>query len=144
MLIPIHLDFQYDWAREIADTGVDYIIGSHTHSLQPYDYVTNSEGKRIPIIYSMGNFMAHQKKDVSQDSLILKIVLGRDSSGNVVLKSDSYIPCHIFETFMGRDYTVVPVTRPFNGDLTSKYFSQAYYRIKKAVGGKLTALGWLD
>lgn len=143
LMITIPLTYQYGWAQEIADAGVDYIIGSHTHSLQPYDVITSADGRSVPVIYSMGNFLAHQKKDVSQDSMILKIVLGRDSEGRVVLKSNSYIPCHIFEIFMGKDYTVVPITKPYSGDLTSRYFAPAYDRIKKAVGSKLSPLGWL-
>lgn len=140
--LPIALDFQLKWAQEIADAGADYIVGSHTHSIQPYDVIKSADGRNVPVIYSMGNFVSHQKKAGTNDTLILRVTLTKEG-GKVVLKNDGYIPTKIFEVFMGKDYVVIPVVKPYCGDLESKSFSEAYYRIVKAVGWKISVLGWL-
>ena len=134
---------QVVWAQELADAGVDYIIGSHPHALQPYDRITARDGRIVPVVYSMGNFVSHQKKVVTKDTLILRIKLGRDSNGKVVLKDEGYIPCRVFLTYDGRDYAIVPVVRQYNGGAYSSYFAPAYERITGIMGEKLKVLGTL-
>ena len=91
----------------------------------------------------MGNFVSHQDKVVTKDTLILRIVLKRNSSGKVVLGEEGYIPARVFKTFMDADYVVVPVVMPYNDGIRSSYFQPAYERITKVIGGKLKVLGTL-
>jgi len=60
-------DSQREWARLIADAGADAIIGSHPHVLQPMEVINSSDGKNVPVYYSLGNFMSAQTK---QDNLL--------------------------------------------------------------------------
>ena len=137
----IPLDRQYQTAQELADAGVDYIIGSHPHAVQPYDVLTSTDGRSVPVIYSMGNFVSHQKKDVSKDTMILRIVLVRDENGSVTLKKEGYVPARMHVSYKGRSYTVIPLTYPYRKDNMSDEFLPAYTRITKVVGGKLAVMG---
>ena len=137
----IPLDRQYQTAQELADAGVDYIIGSHPHAVQPYDVLTSADGRSVPVIYSMGNFVSHQKKDVSKDTMILRIVLVRDENGSVTLKKEGYVPARMHVSYKGRSYTVIPLTYPYRKDNMSDEFLPAYTRITKVVGGKLAVMG---
>ena len=38
------------------------IIGSHPHVLQPVEYITNEDGSRTLVAYSLGNFISNQGK----------------------------------------------------------------------------------
>ena len=134
---------QYIWAQELADAGVDYIIGSHPHALQPYDILTSADGRQVPIVYSMGNFVSHQEKVVTKDTLILRIVIEKTEDGRVYLANEGYISCRVFKTFFGKDYAVVPVVTPYNGGIYSQYFGPAYDRITQIMGDKIAALGSL-
>ncbi|MBO6060825.1 MAG: CapA family protein [Clostridia bacterium] len=134
---------QIIWAQELADAGVDYIIGSHPHALQPYDILTASDGRQVPIVYSMGNFVSHQKKVVTKDTIILRIILKRDENGKVYLAKEGYVPGRVFLTFAGRDYAVVPITSPYNGGYSSGYFAPAYERITGVIGPKIAIMGEL-
>ncbi|MBO4562855.1 MAG: CapA family protein [Clostridia bacterium] len=134
---------QYIWAQELADAGVDYIIGSHPHALQPYDILTAADGRQVPIVYSMGNFVSHQEKVVTKDTLILRIVIEKTEDGRVYLANEGYISCRVFKTFFGKDYAVVPVVTPYNGGIYSQYFGPAYDRITQIMGDKIAALGSL-
>ena len=141
VMIKIPLDFQYEMAQELADAGTDYIIGSHTHSLQPYDIITSSDGREVPCVYSMGNFISHQKRQVSMDTVILRLTLTRNSQGRVVIKDEGYIPCLVFESFEGHTYAPVPVVKPYNNGLSSDSFYPAYQRITAVMGSKLRVIG---
>lgn len=50
-------DFQTYYAQLFADLGVDLVIGTHTHSIQPVEWVTGVNGNRTLVIYSLGNFI---------------------------------------------------------------------------------------
>lgn len=53
---------QLTWAQAMADAGADLIIGGHTHTLQPVELLTASDGRDVPVYYSLGNFLSHQKE----------------------------------------------------------------------------------
>lgn len=137
----VPLNRQLRYAQEIADAGVDYIIGSHSHTVQPYDIITAKDGRQVPVIYSMGNFLSHQKRDITKDTIVLRIILKRDPTGKVVLVKEGYVPCRMLVSYKGRNYTLLPITYPYNQGNTSPEFAPAYYRITKAVGKKLEIMG---
>ena len=39
-------------AQELADCGADYIVGTHTHSIQPHTILQSADGRSVPCIYS--------------------------------------------------------------------------------------------
>ncbi len=53
-------DSQHYIAQVLADSGADLIIGSHSHCLQPIETVTSSDGREVPVCYSLGNFISGQ------------------------------------------------------------------------------------
>ena len=134
-------DKQLRIARELADAGYDFIIGSHPHALQPYDTVTSADGRSVPVLYSMGNFVSHQMKTVTKDTLILRLAFDRDDAGKAVLTDRGYIPCRVFKSFGEFDYAVIPLTKPYNQGLKSGYFQPALERISELIGPELPLLG---
>ncbi|MDR0223374.1 MAG: CapA family protein [Oscillospiraceae bacterium] len=132
-------DSQIRRAREIADAGADYIIGSHTHVLQRYEVLTSAEGKKVPVIYSMGNFVssmdqAEDKKN--RDAVILKIDLTKDENGGITAE-DSYIPLFSVREFGSGRYVTVPCQEELNGGYTSRDLRDSQKRIEEALGGGL-------
>lgn len=54
-------DYQREYVKLFSDLGVDIVIGTHPHVLQPVEWVTNeSTGKKMLVYYSLGNFISHQ------------------------------------------------------------------------------------
>lgn len=53
-------DGQVYWYRFLADHGADAVIGTHPHVLQPMELYETSDGRSVPIYWSLGNFMSHQ------------------------------------------------------------------------------------
>lgn len=50
-------EFQYEYAQLFADLGVDVVIGTHPHVIQPVTWVTGSSGNNTLVVYSLGNFI---------------------------------------------------------------------------------------
>lgn len=92
-------EYQKNIANTLCDYGVDIIIGSHPHVIQPIEFITSEKtGKRSLVVYSMGNFISNQQYErtnnrYTEDGIIVKIQLKKDSSSKeVTISGVSYIP----------------------------------------------------
>lgn len=92
--------------EELADylfkNGVDVILGSHPHVLQPMEKktVTLEDGttKDCFVIYSLGNFISGQTKVNTKNSVILNINLIKNGeTGKTTIDSVSYIPIYMYK-----------------------------------------------
>lgn len=92
---------QNDWQKQMAHFlfthGVDFIIGSHPHVLQPFEYFSlpeqgpmDSPHKEKILVYSLGNFISNQRDRYRDGGAIVKIVLQKDTNGNVSVKEHGY------------------------------------------------------
>lgn len=78
------------WAKFFLEHGVDLIIGTHPHVIQPVEWYEDEEGHRMLVYYSIGNFI---NSTADSGSGVGKRVVGamaeveiiRDESGNVVI-----------------------------------------------------------
>lgn len=51
-------DQQVEYAEWLADQGVDLILGSHAHILQPVKYVTSESGNTVLTVYGLSDFIS--------------------------------------------------------------------------------------
>lgn len=54
---------QEELAQFLADQGVQVIIGSHPHVIQPMEFIEGKNGNKTLVIYSLGNFISAQIED---------------------------------------------------------------------------------
>ena len=59
---PAPSDEQRRWAQVLADSGVDAIVGGHPHVLQPLEALTATDGRVVPVAWSLGNFVSGQDR----------------------------------------------------------------------------------
>lgn len=50
-------DFQKHYAQLFADCGVDVVIGTHPHTIQPVEWIEGLKGNKMLCVYSLGNFI---------------------------------------------------------------------------------------
>ena len=117
-------------AQELADAGADYIVGSHTHSVQPHDLITARDGRIVPVAWAMGNFVTSELMSVSRSTGILQIELTRQN-GKVRVTGETFIPCYIPDSACGLSYPVLP-ERSITGE--GKQAMQMKEAIKKVKG----------
>lgn len=126
---------QIKFVNLLAECGVDHIIGSHPHVLQPFEYIKGSGGKQVPVMHSMGNFSTGMKDPVRRETILLRLTLTRDpSSGKVILSEQSYCPCFVMEEFRGEHYVIVPADKRYNDGFYSKQVPANFRHIREIVG----------
>lgn len=62
-------------AQQTADAGADLILGGHPHVIQPIANIITADGRTVPVIYSLGNFISSQKKTNTLLGAMVEITL---------------------------------------------------------------------
>lgn len=131
------LDRQRVTAQEMADAGVDCVVGTHMHCIQEYDVLESSDGRRVPVMYSLGNFITSDSTgNITRKSVLYKLVLTREN-GDVVLSDESYIPCRVVEGTLKSFYTVFPTQAEYRNNRESSLLEQAQEEIAAVIGSKI-------
>ena len=92
--------------EELADflfkNGVDLILGSHPHVLEPMEKrkVTLEDGttKDGFVIYSLGNFMSGQIYANTKSSVILDIQITKSDNNKISIDSVNYTPIYLYDS----------------------------------------------
>lgn len=50
---------QRKWADLFVELGADLIIGAHPHVIEPLETLTDSDGREVPVYWSVGNFICY-------------------------------------------------------------------------------------
>ncbi|MBZ9689652.1 CapA family protein [Clostridium estertheticum] len=106
-------------ANALCDYGVDVILGSHPHVIQPIEFVTSKKtGKRSLVVYSMGNFISNQQYErtnnrYTEDGIIVNIQIKKSKlSNNITISGVSYMPTWVHRYTENNKfvYEVLPLT----------------------------------
>lgn len=87
----------------LFENGVDIILGSHPHVLQPMEKrtVTLEDGttKDGFVIYSLGNFISGQVKENTKDSIILNLQITKNGeTGKISIDKATYTPIYMYKS----------------------------------------------
>lgn len=104
---------EHSTQRAIADSlfnmGVDAVIGSHPHVVQPMYMREREEGRKTFVAYSLGNFISDMKINNTRGGALVKLVLERNENGKVTIRNAAY---DLFVTEKpsdrGTNYRVIP------------------------------------
>ncbi len=105
-------------ASRLCDYGVDVIVGSHPHVIQPIEFITSKKtGKKSLVVYSMGNFISNQQYErtnnrYTEDGIIVNIQFKKNkTSKDITIGAVSYIPTwvHRYSADSRLVYEVVPL-----------------------------------
>lgn len=131
---------QKRYGEMLVKAGVDYIIGSHPHVLQPY-VPLRYRGTITPYIYSMGNFTSAMLASDTKETIILSLTLKRNKSGEVVLADQTYYPCYMLDEYEKEPYVLIPEDKDCNGNLYENasealidQLKDSFKHIRKIVG----------
>lgn len=78
--------------EKLLDYGADIIIGTGTHTLQPIEYMKNSDGEQALVMRSLGDLIS--AADTADELLggIADITVTKDSAGKATVTSAKLIP----------------------------------------------------
>lgn len=147
--------YQKSIAQTLCNMGVDMIIGSHPHVIQPIELLTSEDSQNTTVcLYSMGNAVSNQRQELmtscptghTEDGMIFEFVLKKTKAG-VHLESLSLTPTWVNKYLVNGkyNYTIYPIENPndlgkysFNSTALSKA-QKSYERTREIVAEGLTA-----
>ncbi len=102
---------QEKWTQNCLEDGVDLVIGTHPHVIEPVEWVTDEEGNEMLGYYSLGNFVngtSSTGSGVTNRMVggMASVTIGLDEDGEAAILEYEAIPlvCHIAD---GTDFTVL-------------------------------------
>ncbi len=128
-------------AKEIADAGVDCIMGSHAHAIQRYDRII-IPNRVVPVVYGLGNFISSDNTGmITHRSVIYHLELGRDDNGLVRIIKEGCVPCRTVEGIQRSSFIVFPTPVSWRGGKENEFLSSVENKIITEIGDKLPVLG---
>ena len=141
---------QENLADFLFENGVDIILGSHPHVLQPMEkrnvVLENGKQKDCFVIYSLGNFMSDQTKTNTQTSIILNLEIVKDAyRGDIKIKNVSYVPIYMYKSASSKKkYRILDIEKEILkyetktdlslGANTYSILKSEFERVKKLMG----------
>lgn len=81
-------EYQRELAEKLASWGADVIIGTHPHVIQPVEYITNSDGRKTLVAYSLGNFISAQNRGPRMLGGMLNFeIVKNNTTGEIALEN---------------------------------------------------------
>ncbi|MEZ3428402.1 MAG: CapA family protein [Lachnospiraceae bacterium] len=82
---------QRDWAAFFMECGVDLVIGTHPHVIEPVEMLYDENGNEMLVYYSLGNYVnatAGEDSDIGTRMLgaMATVTISRNADGEVYIK----------------------------------------------------------
>lgn len=102
-----HNAIQEGTAQWLADLGADLIIGSHPHVVQDMEIRTAQDGRRVPVVYSLGNFLSNQRWENSNGGILATVDISRATHR---ITAVDYVPFYVHKGYLNnqKDYYCIP------------------------------------
>lgn len=146
--------YQKKMAQKLCDLGVDVIVGGHPHVVQPFDTLVSEKGHETICIYSIGNALSNQRRELissapnghTEDGMIFSFSFEKWSDGTVIISDVNIIPTWVDLTKSNgkKVYRVIPLD-PSVSDWSTFGISNvsqgkaSYNRTMKLVGSGLNS-----
>lgn len=114
---------QKRYASHLASLGVDVILGSHSHTLQPIEWIEGEGGHRTLCAYSLGNCLSTMLYSYYMVGGILTFDIVMSDNGETVIENPILIPmmCHYSMT---RDSLKLYTLEDYTDELVSSHGAQ--------------------
>lgn len=149
VIVAMHLGTEYSLgvsssqeyiANYLAGLGVDLIIGSHPHVVEPVEYINN--GKTF-VIYSLGNFISAQVGIDRLTGLMMEVTIRKvvDVDGKITVSIESP-KAELIYTYANNftKFRVYPYSK-LNNTLLPNYMGY-YEHYKDVVSSRYPGLSW--
>lgn len=143
--------FQKELAKKLCDYGVDIIIGSHPHMVQPIEMINSDENdNETLVIYSLGNFLSNQRNEIlnkkyTEDGVIVNIDIDKNlNTGETTISNVEYIPTWVnkYNNKNGKlTYEIIPL---INEKQLSKIDNLSLDKAKKSYDNTTSIIGSSD
>lgn len=139
---------QQSYAKKLANAGVDIILGSHSHMVQPMGYqnvTVDGKAKRVFTMFSLGNFISTHTVEYTDSGIILDFTINEQPDGTFTCDNVQYIPTYCW--MHDNTVQVLPSgryinNRPANMDAASyDKMVKSYNDMVDLIGPEFSVLG---
>lgn len=139
-------------SQRLADIGYDVIVGGHPHVIQPFSILTGRNGNKTYCIYSLGNAVSNQRKEIltaeapkghTEDGMIFGITLKKSEEGVTTVEEISITPTWVdmFNENGQKYYRIIPLDNSVNdwktlGAKNEAAAKASYNRTLKCIGSE--------
>ncbi len=118
---------QKKYARLMADSGADVIIGHHPHVIQPIEWITGKDGNKTLCVYSLGNFLHEQDRQYNVPGGMIQFDIVKINDQRAKVENPVFVPtvCHYPSNFYGN---VIYYMKDYSEELASKHAVRTYYK----------------
>jgi poly-gamma-glutamate synthesis protein (capsule biosynthesis protein) len=106
---------QQKWTQIFLENGVDLVIGTHPHVIEPIEWVSDDDGNEMLVYYSLGNFVSWTNltgNGVSNRMVggMAEVTVAMDENGEAYIEDYGVeaVVCHLTEGTNG--VTVYPLS----------------------------------
>ena len=120
---------QKQQARFFLSHGVDAIVGSHPHVVQPFEYFAYDETdstKKKPVFWSLGNLVSNQRNEHTDGGILAQLFLSKNQhTGEVKIQHCQGIPYWVYKnTDIHPGYFILPTYRFFDQSYSFPFTTQ--------------------
>lgn len=141
-------EYQRQTAQKLCDMGVDVIIGSHPHVIQPMDTLvsTTDPNHSTLCFYSLGNYLSNQnrvattwsseapRKGYSENGLTVQLTIRRYNNGETLVSKLEYTPTWVHRYYQNGQlkFNILPL--PISEDQYEAFgLTQSSYGIAHSI-----------
>lgn len=78
---------QKEMTKYLSDLGVDLVIGSHPHVLEPVEWIKTKKDHKMLVYYSLGNFVSFQTEAPRMLGGIAEVTITKEKNATYISKS---------------------------------------------------------
>lgn len=140
---------QVEYAKTMAEAGVDLILGSHPHVIQKAEIIETGASETF-VIYSMGNFISNQRKEtlgpdkeLTEDGIIVHIDIEKNHLTNETkIANVEYVPTWVYRELKSGSsnkytYRILPIADSLLREEISNEYKQRMERSYEATMAKM-------
>ncbi len=109
---------QQELAGFFFKQGVDAIIGSHPHVVQPIKFEQDGDYITRPVVYSLGNFISNQRDRYRNGGIMVGLELEKTDATRIT--AIDYLPAYVHKPKVNEKYAFELVPAGINDELIEK------------------------
>lgn len=123
-------DYQKNYADFFLECGVDLVIGTHPHVIEPMEWLRDDAGNEMLVYYSLGNFVnctGSTTPDIGNRMVgaMASVTLIKQEDGSVVIDEYSALPLVTYVSADREDITVYPMDG-FTDEMAAESYTIKY------------------
>lgn len=139
-------DYQRNYADFMLDCGVDLVIGTHPHVIEPVEMMEDESGNQMLVYYSLGNYVnctSSETENIGQRMLgaMAEVTIKKDENGDVYISEYGAQPLVTYVSENQEEIAVYPLeqftdemalssyTIKFDTDFSKTYCEELWERV---------------